>query len=216
MARPSSYEPKVTPILARYWAREGKIDAEIAELLGVTERTINNWKKRYPEFLQALKENKIVADANVVTSLYKRATGFEYEETEITVDAKKKRTRIKRTKKLALPDVTAGIYWTKNRLPHLWRDHPQGLNPDPSGGLNALAKAIADSAARLTGNAPAPAGGPAAADKPAKAEAETRLARRQTPKRPARKKPARKKPGRKGKKSKPAKPAPAGKAAAGK
>lgn len=111
--------------MAKQHARDGKIDEEIAKALGIAKSTLNEWKKKYPEFSDSLKTGKEYADSLVEDSLFKRANGFEYEETEIIADKKgdiTKPVRIKKIKKHALPDVTAQIFWLKNRQPEKWRD----------------------------------------------------------------------------------------------
>lgn len=37
----------------------GATDKEIAEFFSVSEQTINSWKKKYPEFLESLKKERI-------------------------------------------------------------------------------------------------------------------------------------------------------------
>lgn len=37
----------------------GAIDKELAEFFGVSEQTLNKWKKDFPEFLESLKKGKI-------------------------------------------------------------------------------------------------------------------------------------------------------------
>lgn len=54
----------------------GATDEEIARVFGVDINTISLWKRTHPEFLQSLQDGKLAADAKVVASLYKRATGF--------------------------------------------------------------------------------------------------------------------------------------------
>jgi len=101
----------------------GAIDEEVAEELGISVREVYRWKVAYPEFCQALKVGKEIADARVVASLYKRAVGYDYEEvhdiTRDTIDGTV--TEHKVVKKQAVPDVTAQIYWTKNRMEE-WQD----------------------------------------------------------------------------------------------
>lgn len=81
------------------------------------------WKKAYAEIADALKKGKEVADIEVENALYKRALGYDFEETKVEVEAngKKKITNI--TRHIA-PDVTAQIFWLKNRRPDKWRDKP--------------------------------------------------------------------------------------------
>jgi uncharacterized protein YjcR len=57
----------------------GLTDAEIAEVLGVSEPTIHAWKLKHEEFALALKRTKDEANAIVEASLFKRANGFEKE-----------------------------------------------------------------------------------------------------------------------------------------
>jgi len=113
----------------------GFTDVEMAKHFGVTEKTFNNWKKDHKEFLLSIKRGKTIMDAKVAENLCKRANGYSYDEVhfekieidetladdpaeKIKVDAFKKKVI---TKEVA-PDVTAQIFWLKNRQPQLWRD----------------------------------------------------------------------------------------------
>lgn len=89
----------------------GLTDAEIAIILGISERTLNYWKKN-PEFLQSLKRGKLKADLKVTQSLYHKAIGYK------AVD--------KHGNQIDVPgDTTAMIFWLKNRQPDRWRDQQQ-------------------------------------------------------------------------------------------
>ena len=59
-------------------------------------------------------------DRQVENALLKRALGYEYD--EITTEYGKE---IKRVTKQVVPDVTAQIFWLKNRKPDQWRDKQQ-------------------------------------------------------------------------------------------
>jgi len=108
------------------WARDGLIDEQIAEKMGIGIRTLYEYKEKYPQFSQALKRNKEVVDAKVEKALLKRALGYDYEETKVTMtDKGSKSKRIERTTKHAQPDTTAQIFWLKNRKPDEWRDKQQ-------------------------------------------------------------------------------------------
>ena len=54
----------------------------------------------------------------------KRALGYEVEEEKITQEVVDgvMRKKVEKTKKVVMPDVTAQIYWLKNRKPEDWRD----------------------------------------------------------------------------------------------
>ena len=58
----------------------GATDKEIADFFGISEQTVNSWKKRYPEFLESIKKGKQIADSNVASKLYNRAIGYDFEE----------------------------------------------------------------------------------------------------------------------------------------
>jgi len=98
----------------------GATDIEIADFLSICEKTLNNWKHEYPEFLQSIKKGKAQADAEVAHKLFKRATGYQHKD----VDIKMFDGHIIKTDliKHYPPDTTAAIFWLKNRKPKDWRD----------------------------------------------------------------------------------------------
>ena len=105
------------------WARQGLTDEQIASNIGIGTTTFYTWVDRFPVIRESLKKGKAPVDFEVENALYKRAVGFEYEETETLIEevngeTKKKVKRIKRT---ALPDTSAIIFWLKNRKPEQWR-----------------------------------------------------------------------------------------------
>lgn len=102
------------------WARDGLIDKQIAHNIGITEQTLNNWKKRYPSLFESLKRGKEVVDRQVENALLKRALGYTYTETK--TEESEQGTKITRTEKEVVPDTTAQIFWLKNRKPLEWRD----------------------------------------------------------------------------------------------
>jgi hypothetical protein len=119
--RPSLYNPEIHPKIASDLALMGKTQPEIAKAIGVDEDTVIRWRKEFPEFAGAIKESKDQADAVVVASLYQRACGYEYTEISVKDDPEKGIITTTTTKKVA-PDVTAQIFWLKNRQPKDWRD----------------------------------------------------------------------------------------------
>lgn len=106
------------------WARDGLIDEQIAENIGINPATLYDWKKKYPEISEALKKGKEVVDIEVENALLKRALGYEYTETkteECIVEGVPVK-RVTKTVKEVIPDTTAQIFWLKNRKPGQWRD----------------------------------------------------------------------------------------------
>lgn len=111
-------------ILIEGWARDGLTDKQIAEKIGVSERTFTDWKSRFPSISSALKKGKDVVDRQVENALLKRALGYEYEEVSEKFEGGILTER-KVTKKQVVPDTTAQIFWLKNRKPSVWRDRAQ-------------------------------------------------------------------------------------------
>lgn len=120
MARPSKFNEALRETILKLY-KQGRTDKEVAGIIGVCEKTISNWKGKYPSFLLALRESKFVADGLVEASLFGRATGYSHEEEKIfMVDGKAKRVK---TVKAYPPDTTAAIFWLKNRQPEKWREN---------------------------------------------------------------------------------------------
>ena len=124
--------------------RSGSTDKDLALFFKVSINTIDNWKKRHPDFFLALLKGKQEADANVAEALYRNAIGCDYYENQ-PVKLKQKifddtgkvirteeHVQVVPLKKHSKPDTTAQIFHLKNRRPNLWRDANQvdpGLEP---------------------------------------------------------------------------------------
>jgi hypothetical protein len=63
-----------------------------------------------------------VADNRVERSLYERAVGYNYEAVKIFMPANREKPVYAKYIERVPPDVTAGIFWMKNRDPENWRD----------------------------------------------------------------------------------------------
>src|SRR5579872_5341775 len=69
----------------------GFTDAEVARHFNVNRCTIYSWRHEYPEFDEAVKFGKYMADSQVVGALFKLATGWtEIKETIVMVKGKPK------------------------------------------------------------------------------------------------------------------------------
>jgi hypothetical protein len=95
--RPNKYETHVKPKLniIAAWARNGLTLEQIAHNLKIAVSTLCDYKNKYPEFSETLKEDREAADMAVENALYKKA-----------LDG----------------DNTAMIFWLKNRQSKRWRD----------------------------------------------------------------------------------------------
>lgn len=79
------------------WARDGLVDEQIADKMGITTSTLYAWKQKYSEISEALKKGKEVVDYEVENALLKQAREG---------------------------NTTAIIFWLKNRQPNKWRNKP--------------------------------------------------------------------------------------------
>lgn len=118
-------EEKLTLITG--WARKGLTDEQISKNMGIAYSTLREWKKKFPALQAALKKGKEVVDYEVESALYKRAIGYEVEEEKIYIqDIEGKTTKRKEITKKHIPgDITAQIFWLKNRKPADWRDRKE-------------------------------------------------------------------------------------------
>lgn len=71
----SLYIPEFHPRQVLKYALLGLTDKQMADLFSISEATFNNWKNEFPEFLESIRAGKMDADANVASTLYKRALG---------------------------------------------------------------------------------------------------------------------------------------------
>jgi len=98
----------------------GATDAQMADIFGVSEQTLNTWKKAHPEFLESITRGKVLADAEIAHSLYHRAKGYSHPEDKIFNDEGS--AMIVPTVKHYPPDTQAASLWLRNRRPADWRD----------------------------------------------------------------------------------------------
>lgn len=102
------------------WARDGLTDEQIAKNMGISYSTLRVWRDKYSALSAALKKGKDVVDVQVENALLKRALGYTY--TEVKTVESAKGTVTTTTVKEVAPDVTAGIFWLKNRQRPKWGD----------------------------------------------------------------------------------------------
>lgn len=116
MARRGKFEYWLTGdglTLLEGWARDGLTDEQISNNIGINTCTLYDWKNRFPDISNALKKGKEVVDFEVENALLEKAKGG---------------------------DVTAMIFWLKNRRPDKWRDKQSDTkNPVTIEDLTALA-----------------------------------------------------------------------------
>lgn len=128
------------------WARNGLTDEQIAHNMGISVKTLFNYKQKYLPILQALKKGKEVVDIQVENALLKRALGYSY--TEMTSERRMNEdtgeyemVTTKEVVKEIIPDTTAQIFWLKNRKPDTWRDKK---DVDVGGSVHSVISSMTD------------------------------------------------------------------------
>lgn len=129
------------------WARDGLIDKQIAKNMGVSAGTLRNWKNVFPEIAEVLRKGKEVVDREVENALFKSAIGFtkivvkpvRIKEVKYDPDTGKKISESEKWVQVeeeifVPPQVTAQIFWLKNRKPDQWREK-NDLTLTPSNGV---------------------------------------------------------------------------------
>lgn len=127
--RPNKYESDVKPRFneIKEWLQSGATEKEVAENLGVHKSVFCKYKNQYKELNDLCKNARKKPVQEIKAALYKRAIGFNYNETKLTEDSEgnwKKETYTK----AALPDPTAAMmllkHWDKDEE---WTSDPASL-----------------------------------------------------------------------------------------
>jgi predicted transcriptional regulator len=91
---------------------KGVPQIEIAKILGMSEKTMYKLKNRHPKMNQAFVFGNDDLKYTLIDTLIKKAVGYEYEETQTTIEETKTGTKKKivKYKKKAQPDMNAVRY----------------------------------------------------------------------------------------------------------
>ena len=130
VGRPSKYQSNVKHRMneIKKWRREGYTEEQISKLVGVAYSTFMEYKNKYPELREALKESRELLVSDLEDSLFQIAMG---KKTATTTRIKKEYNY--RTGKLEvveenieireyLPNTTALIFALKNLEVNSWKD----------------------------------------------------------------------------------------------
>ena len=114
----STYDPSYDAVAYELYSK-GKVDRDVAEAVGCSLKTVRNWRKQFPSFLQAFKEGKAEADKKVERALFERAVGYSHADEKIFCQD----GRIHRapTVKHYPPCMNAIQFWLTNRQPDVWK-----------------------------------------------------------------------------------------------
>ncbi len=119
MGTPTKYKPEYAE-QAYKLCLLGSTDVKMADFFKVCEKTLNNWKEIYPDFLQSITRGKDIADAEIAESLFHRAKGYKHD--EVHVSNFQGVITLTPLIKHYPPDTPAASLWLRNRQPQTWRD----------------------------------------------------------------------------------------------
>jgi len=121
------YGKEIVEILCKHLKKGSSIKSACAAS-GIDKSTFYEWKKLKADFPDIIKKAMAIPDMKVENALYKSAImGHSYTETEYKTVPKKdgtglKKIPVKKVKKFIVPNVTAQIFWLKNRCPEEFKD----------------------------------------------------------------------------------------------
>ena len=118
--RPTTYKPENAEI-ARNACRLGATNETLAERFEVCRRTVDNWIATIPEFSEAVRQGRQIADEVVIGALFARATGMEQKMTKVFC-YRGQPVMANYTVQLP-PHVPACFFWLRNRRPWQWREN---------------------------------------------------------------------------------------------
>src|SRR5258706_526536 len=113
----SGYKPEYGR-LARRFCMLGATNDDLAGLFEVHRNTIGKWLSEVPEFKEAVRDGKMIADADVAEKLYERATGYSHPDVKF-MRGPDGLVEMPYTKHYP-PETAAAIFWLRNRRREQW------------------------------------------------------------------------------------------------
>ena len=122
----SDWETEGSLLLLRGWKRDGFQDKEIAQKIGVTPKTICEWKSRSELIREALKKSREEWHRDLEEAMYRRATGYMVDEwvEEYKYDENGTPTLVTKriNHKHVAPSETMQIFVSKHDIRGHWLD----------------------------------------------------------------------------------------------
>lgn len=128
--RKSGFNDKIRETILRL-LKQGMTEDQISEVVGVSRRTLCNWKGKHQELLHAIKEAKFAADELVEASLYSRALGYSHPEVKVFCSKDETGAPEVVTHEIVKhypPDTQAAMFWLRNRQPKRWAEKADGTD----------------------------------------------------------------------------------------
>jgi len=115
------YNQETVDILVRH-IKGGSTITSACDAVGINKTTFYDWMKTKPNFSNAIKKAQSIPNKKVEKALYKSAVGYLTTVAKYQVKGPKGEPQTKTIKKKILPNITAMIFWLKNKMPDEWKD----------------------------------------------------------------------------------------------
>lgn len=109
----------------------GATNADLGRMFDVSERTVENWMQKHKEFKEAIHAGRELADADVASSLYRRAKGWSHKAHKI-MQFQGEPVIVPYTERYPA-DVQAASLWLTNRQPKRWKNKVSNEHSGPDG-----------------------------------------------------------------------------------
>lgn len=117
------------------YARDGMVDRELAQAMGISRTTLNKWRDKFPQMAAVLKCGKEVADRKVENSLFEKCTGktvvlkkpvkvrhTEYDKVTGKKISEHEEIEYAEQEEYIPADTKAITFWLINRKPDAWKN----------------------------------------------------------------------------------------------
>jgi hypothetical protein len=130
--RPTKYNPAFHPGWAEALASKGLTNPQISEKMDIAESTLIKWMSEHEEFSVAIRRGREDPDDKVEKTLFELATGFVHrvEKPIVVSDGADNGSHVETVEytERVIPNVTAQIFWLKNRRPGRWMEKTTSVN----------------------------------------------------------------------------------------
>jgi hypothetical protein len=113
--RPTKYKPEFPELARKLCATCGFTDQQLADWFEVSQRTINEWKLKHPEFSQSLRAGKAETDDLIERATVAHITGYY-----VTTERRTRNGKVT-VREWVKGDPHAGLKWLAARRPEIYR-----------------------------------------------------------------------------------------------
>lgn len=128
------------------WAEQGLSMDDIANNIGITGRTLYNWRDKDRSIFHALTKGQDTAVEILENALFKRAIGYDIEEVTYRFDEEGNKIPQRSQTKHIYPDVTALKFALINKSSGKWTDRVEYNDQSAHDKLDKMLEKMKDSA----------------------------------------------------------------------